>query len=224
MQGDPANLATAILELLAESKYPQKARVLTRALSCRQERFIQKSAVNQSLYGMEKRGLVNHDAYFQWSLGPVEAPVASTQGSDTREHARTRKTKAVVQLGSAAPVASTQSSDTREHARTRKTKAIVQLGSAAPACGPLSYSWESRNYPVFCSWCAAAIMPEEKEIVVRLNGKYHRKFCRRDCLLNWEAIYWQRKALKRLELSTAQLRKERRIIKDQIHSLGFGWH
>jgi hypothetical protein len=233
------DLETKILAVLRGLSYagsPVKARTIVRILCDQFGEGFYRRQINPVLYRMRAEGKVSRDEYFRWSFR--ENSLQNPQGlvRNAYSNRAPSELRSVFQKSSSTaaprPKPQTQRPSTElipapgniTSARTTAASESQQKTNFAPVTsGPFTVAQETAGYERYCEWCSAKIGAKMPSVVVRSDGKHRTKFCGEECWQNWESIYWQRTALKRLQLTREAFRREQRLITRQKHFLGYGW-
>jgi hypothetical protein len=208
-----------ILEGLSRAGVPVKGRTIARILADQFGHPYDKREINSFLYRMRALGRVERDDYFRWSFKKDAYETELTL--DLEDFPLGDESESG--LSHEPPPSATTFAEFTETQAAEESESQRIAGFIRTTCGPFTLSEEVRPYDRYCSWCADKIPAKRPSIVVRLAGKHKAKFCGEECWQNWESIYWQRAALKRLGLTKDAFRREQRVITRQKRFLGYGW-
>jgi hypothetical protein len=233
------DLETKILAVLRGLPYagsPVKARTIVRILCDQFGEGFHRRQINPVLYRMRAEGKVTRDEYFRWSFredavqnpqelvrntysnrAPSELNSVLQESGSTAPRPKPQTPRPSTEVIPAAPGSITSPRTTAVSESQPKTN------FAPVTYGPFTVAEETAGYERYCEWCSAKIGAKMPSVVVRSDGRHKTKFCSEECWQNWESIYWQRTALKRLQLTREAFRREQRLITRQKHFLGYGW-
>lgn len=202
---------------LSYAGVPVKARTVAQILSDQAGIPINKRQISPILYRMRAEGKVTRDEYFRWSLkgadriGPRTLNVQGVPSAPSSIKAA----DAAKIYSSPVPIPVKASTTPDPHSQPQQSSHFETV-----RYGPFEIMNEARPNARHCRWCSEQIPAKLSSPTVRLKGNV-MFFCRVDCWQNWESIYWQRAALKRLHLSACQFRREQRRITRQKRFLGY---
>ncbi len=220
----------AVLKGLSYASSPVKARTIVRILCDQFGEGFHRRQINPVLYRMRAEGKVTRDEYFRWSFreDAVQNPQQLVQTPSElksvlqRSDSSALRPKPQTQRPSNEDI--TVAPESTISPRTITVSESQPKANFAPvACGPFTVAEETAGYERYCEWCSEKIGAKIPSIVVRFDGRHKTKFCSEECWQNWESIYWQRTALKRLQLTREDFRREQRLITRQKRFLGYGW-
>lgn len=197
---------------------PVKARTIAHLLG---EQFgirFDKRQINPILYRMRAAGKVTRDEYFRWSLKDDPIGLRSLNTQEPPLIPPANEAASVAALASRSAVAPPIMSST--NAVSRVNSQPQEKAFKTERYGPFEVTNEARPNARHCRWCSNQIAAKLSTLTVRREGKV-MFFCGVDCWRNWESIYWQRVALKRLHLSGPDFHQEQRRITRQKHFLGY---
>ena len=202
----------AVLKGLSYASSPVKARTIVRILCDQFGEGFHRRQINPVLYRMRAEGKVTRDEYFRWSFreDAVQNPQQLVQTPSEiksvlqRSDSSALRPKPQTQRPSNEDI--TVAPESTISPRTITVSESQPKANFAPvACGPFTVAEETAGYERYCEWCSEKIGAKIPSIVVRFDGRHKTKFCSEECWQNWESIYWQRTALKRLQLTREDL-------------------